>query len=368
MIFDKRELLTCLEVIEKALPVRSPVSVINNIFLNCQEEKVLFSATNLELEIKYTLPHPGQNKFKVLLPPRIVDIIRYLPDQQVKISCDLERHGINITSGPASYSLYGADAAEYPVSSLSTEESTYVDISQARLKQALRQVVFASSNEEGRPVFTGLLFTFDETGVTITGSDTYRVALLKMSVSGILSTPQQVLIPARTIRELVKILNDVEQTVRIGFHKNQVSFDFQQVNVVAKVLDEKFPDITGIIPSDYKTRVQLPREQFEETVTRASLLAEGINRAVCLSLNGSNLQVSTSSQVGKMEEGQAVEAEGEDFKIYLNSRFLLEMMRAVDYKLFRAEFNGTNGPVIFRPGEEEEENYLYLVLPIKMTS
>lgn len=365
MIFKKEELLACLGVIEKALPVRSPVPVINNIYFHCQEEEVLFSATNLEMEITCTLPHHSQHNFKLLLPPRIVDIIRYLPDQNVEISCDLERHAIDISSGPTSYCLYGADPAEYPVSTHIPTEHTYASINQDLLKQALRQVVFASSNEEGRPVFTGLLFSFEQQGITITASDTYRVAMAKVPAPSNLATPQQLLIPSKSIRELIKILNDEDQPVTIGLHKNQVVFDFQRINVVTKVLDERFPDITGVIPTGFRTRLELPRRPLEETVTRASLLAEGVNKAVCLSLSGSSLQVTASSQAGKMEEGLAVKLEGEEFEVFLNSRFLLEMIKSVDYEMFSAEFNGQSGPVIFRPAEEN--HYLYLVLPIKMT-
>ena len=79
--------------------------------------------------------------------------------------------------------------------------------------------------------------------------------------------------------------------------------------MVTKVLDERFPDITGVIPTGFRTRLELPRRPLEETVTRASLLAEGVNKAVCLSLSGSSLQVTASSQAGKMEEGLAVKLE-----------------------------------------------------------
>ncbi|HHX87554.1 MAG TPA: DNA polymerase III subunit beta [Firmicutes bacterium] len=363
LIFKKEELSKILGVIEKALPVRSPVPIVNNIYFHCQEEEVFFSATNLELEIRYTLPYESKHNFKLLLPPKLVEVIRYLPAQDVEISYDLERYRIDIACGPANYHLYGADPAEYPLTEHVTVEHSYTTINQAQLKQALRQVVFASSNEEGRPVFTGLLFSFEQQGITITASDTYRLAISSLTAPSS-SDPQQLLIPARSIQELIKVLNDDDQPVTIGFQENQVVFKFEGITFITKVLDERFPDISGIIPTNYRTRVKLPRQTLEETVTRASLLSEGVNKAICLSLEGSNLKVKGSSEIGEMEESFTVQSEGEEFEIYVNSRFLMDMIKSVDCEQLSTEINGKNGPIIFRP--VEDVHYLYLVLPIKM--
>ena len=366
MKLKKDEIMSCLGVIEKALPVRSPIPIINNIYFHCREKDLLFSATNAELEISCVLNCPGERNFKLLLPPKIIDITRYLPEQNVDITFDVENHAIDISSGQINCSLYGADPAEYPTPIDVLPEYEYITIDQATLKQALRQVVFATSIEEGRPVFTGLLFIFDRSEITIIASDTYRIAQANIPVPGnSLASPQQLLIPARSIKELIKILGDEEEPVTIGIHKNLVIFHFAGVNMVCKVLDEKFPDITGVIPPSFQSRLEIPRKELEETVTRVSLLAEGINKAVCFSSSDSRLQVSASSQVGRMEDSLVVKTEGEDFEIYLNSRFLLEMIKSVDYEMFSVEFNGQNGPVIFKP--KGKSDYLYLVLPIKMT-
>lgn len=368
MYFKKEDLLSCLGIIEKALPIKTtPVPLIDNIYFNCLKDEVLFSATNLEMEITCRLPYHNQQSFKLLLPPRIIDIIRYLPDQNVEMIFDLERFSIEIRSGGSIYCLHGADPAEYPVSTFTEAEQTCPQITLSGFKQALRQVVFASSTEEGRPVFTGLLFSFEPRGITITASDTYRVAISNIPVSDHKVDFEPVLIPARSMRELIKILNDDDQQVAIGFHKDQVIFDFQEIKVVTKVLDEKFPDISGIIPPGFKTRLEFNCRLFEETVNRASLLAEGLNKPICFSYRGneSSLQVTSSSQAGKMEEDLEVKAEGEEFQVYLNSRFLLEMMKSIDCEMLSAEFNGQSGPVIFRPMEENQ--YLYLVLPIKIS-
>ncbi len=365
MIFEKEKLLNCLGIIEKALPVRSPIPIINNIYFRCQEDEVIFLATNLEMEITCRLPYPSRHSFIMLLASRVIDVIRYLPDRKVEITYNSEDRAVNIKSGEARYFLYGADPAEYPVSTAIPVEHTSVTINQALLKQALRQVVFASSSEEGRPVFAGLLFSFEQQGIIITASDTYRVAITEISAPNNLTTPHQLLVPARSIRELIKILSDEDQSMTIGFHKNQVVFDFKGVNVIAKVLDERFPDITGVIPSGFQTRLELSRQSLEEIVTRASLLAEGVNKAVCFSLSESGLQITASSQAGKMEEYLEVKVEGDKCEVYLNSRFLLEMIKSVNCEMLSVEFNGQSGPVIFRP--VGDNHYLYLVLPIKMT-
>lgn len=362
MIFKKDELLFCLDVVKKALPTKAALPVLENIYFKCADGVAQFTAFNLEMEITCRMDHEDAPGIELLLPPAIVDVVRHLPGRSVAIDIDTDVKDIRISSGEASYNLHGANAAEYPKLEV-TDDAITILVSGEELKRALKQVVFAASTDIGRPVFTGVLFAFEESTLVVIASDTYRVAMADVQIPNC-PIKEKLLIPAKTIKELIKLPIDDDQQISLSVCRSQVTFNLGDIMLTAKTLDEKFPVLNDIIPSDYKTRLEIPRQEFGDAVTRAALLATGENRAISFEVNGSGLSISVNSEMGAMKEPLSVDSEGEELSIYLNAKFLLEMIKTVGYEKVAAEFNGPNGPVIFRPADDN--GYLYLVLPIKM--
>ena len=237
-------------------------------------------------------------------------------------------------------------------------------VEQRYLKQVLKEVVFATSTDETRPAFNGVLFHFEEKGITLNASDTYRLAVKKMSNEAWQFERQRYLIPAKALRDLLRILADDGEAVAVYPYNKKVVFNLGEVYFATRVLEEKYPDVSGVIPDSYKTRVLLDRKTLEETVSRAALLAEGINQAVQLSARHNQLEVKVSSQIGRMEEELPASQEGDDVEVYVNSRFVMDILKVTDAKEIIIELHGLNGPIIFRLVDDTE--YLYLVLPIKM--
>ena len=205
---------------------------------------------------------------------------------------------------------------------------------------------------------------FNQDQITLTASDTYRLVVKKISSPDLSFEKRPLLVPARSVRELVKLLDESGGQTSVYPGDKQVIFQFDSVYFATRVLEEKYPDISAVIPQQYRTRECLQRKQLEETVARAALLAEGINQAVQFSIRDGALTVRVSSQLGRMEEQLPVQKEGENVDLYINSRFILDMLRVADCRDLSVECNGPKGPVILRP--LEDETYLYLVLPIKM--
>ncbi len=361
---DKTSFSRCLDIVEKALPYRTTIPLLNYIYFKMEEEQMLFSATNLEIEIRCTMPYRCSDRAVILFPPKVVEVTRSLPDSEIELMIDPGTFRIDLTGVQADFTLYGLDPEEYPPPMAGVGGSKILTLEQSVLKKILKEIVFASSNEEGRPAFNGVLFMFDQNQITLTASDTYRLAVKKIFMSALPLKKCSLLVPARSVRELVKILGETDGQASIFPKDKEVVFCFDSVHFAARVLEEKFPDVSVVIPQQYRTKVHLQRKHLEETVARAALLAEGINQAIQFSVRDDAMVVRVSSQLGRMEEQLVVQKEGEDVELYINSRFVLDMLRVVDCQDLSLEFNGSNGPVIMRPFEDD--TYLYLVLPIKM--
>ncbi len=361
------QLYSCLEIAEKALPVRSSIPTINSILFTVDENSLTFSSTNLEMSIRVSMSYQGSETGTILLPPKIVDIMRYFPVPEVTMNINWDNFRIDISGGSAHFNLNGADAQDYPAAPF-----TYPDpdngfkTEQKKFKQLLRSVIFAASAEETRPAFNGILFSFDENKLTLTASDTYRLVIKEAADEGWSFEGRKCLVPARVMREFLRIIGDSDQEVSIGFDNKSIVFKFYNINFISRLLEEKYPDVSGVIPGAYKTRIKINCKILEETISRAALLAEGKNQAVNLILNNNRLEAKVSGQEGSMEEMMPVEQEGEDINLHVNTRFVLDILKILEDQEVLIDFHGNDGPIIFRL--LDDHSYLYLVLPIKRIS
>jgi len=354
----------CLEIVEKALPARSTMPVISNILLDINNDCLNFSATNLEMFIKSRMDYEGSESGKILLPPKIVDIMRYFPTDKVTLDINWDNYRINVSGGSANFHLYGSNPEDYPITfDITSSQKKPINIDQKKLKSIIKSVVFAASNEETRPAFNGVLLSSHENTFSLTASDTYRLAIKELKDDNWSLDDNHSLVPARSMRELLRILGEHNANILILREKNILAFQLQGVYFATRLLEEKYPDVSGVIPNDYKTRIILERKDFEETINRASLLAEGKNHAVNIIVNNNQLEVKVSGQEGSMEEILPVVQDGEDIELFANTRFVSDVLKIIEEQKIIVDFHGDGGPLIFRI--EEDPGYLYLVLPIK---
>ncbi len=358
------QLYNCLDTVEKALPIRSTVPMINSILFEVRQEALLFSSTNLEMAIMVSLDYSSNESGTILLPPKIVDIMRYFPVSEVNLDINWDNYRIDISGGSAHFNLNGADAHDYPTAAFGQPDpESGFNIEQQRLKKILRSVIFAASAEETRPAFNGILFAFDGPKITLTASDTYRLVVKEIQDESWSFEERKCLVPARVMREFLRIVEESEREVLIGIDNKTIAFNFDSINFTSRLLEEKYPDVSGVIPGSYKTRIKIDRKMLEEVISRAALLAEGKNQAVNLILNNNQLEAKVSGQEGSMEELMPVEQDGEDINLHVNTRFVLDILKILEEKEILIDFHGNDGPLIFRL--VDDLSYLYLVLPIK---
>ncbi len=364
ILLNAEHFKNCLEIVEKALPARSTMPVISNILLDINNDCLNFSATNLEMFIKSRMDYEGGESGKILLPPKIVDIMRYFPTDKVTLDINWDNYRINVSGGSANFHLYGSNPEDYPVTfDITSSQKKPINIDQKKLKSIIKSVVFAASNEETRPAFNGVLLSSHENTFSLTASDTYRLAIKELKDDKWSLDDNHSLVPARSMRELLRILGEHNANILILREKNILAFQLEGVYFATRLLEEKYPDVSGVIPNDYKTRIILGRKDFEDTINRASLLAEGKNHAVNIIVNNNQLEVKVSGQEGSMEEMLPVVQDGEDIELFANTRFVSDVLKIIEEQKIIVDFHGDGGPLIFRI--DEDPGYLYLVLPIK---
>ena len=346
---DTYQFQDALNLVKGVLPKRGFVPVINNILL----KEGRLTATDLRM----TISKPVESELNLLLPPKIVDVVNSFSNAEMTMQLDGK---LIVKSGTAEFKLTTDEGIDdYPITQWAEELHELPDDFVA----VVQSVVFAASDEETRPAFRGVLFESVDGVLTMTASDTHRLAQAEVNAG----LPDcRYLIPARGLRELSKLKGKLS----IGFTDSAVTFKADETMLVIRLLDEKYPDVSGVIPKENKTTVYVPKlsEHLADVLKRAMLLVDGKNKAVNITVTeerdilgemSDKMTVKVSSEVGSMEEGFTVKRTGEEVDVFLNAGYLADGLK---YEAIELNFNGDGGPVtVTRPGYK----YLYLMLPIK---
>jgi len=354
-----------LQTVVKAVPSKSSLTMLEGILFNCQGNSLTLTATNLELCISSAFTIEQQEICQVILPPKVVEIIRKLPGETVQITINPENYLTEIVSGQSEFQLYGFNPDEYPplpqFSSQTVEFSFNVKVTDFR--RALRQTLFCVSHDEGKPAFTGLLFSLQEERLTLSASDTFRLATTNCRVNKPMNAGK-FLVPAKNLQEVLRVFTEEEETIQVTVSQNQIFLSCRDKKIVSRLLAENFPNVERVIPKELTGSVYIDCLKFMQAVERSSLLSEGGNNVVRLSISSGELIMRAASKYGKTQENVPLKLEGEGVEISLNSRFILEMLKISEGESCIMELTGPNKPCIIK--DSLHPDYLYLVLPIKI--
>jgi len=361
---SKDNLCRHLDIVEKALPGKTTMPMLNYIFLKTYPGQLVFLSTNLEIGVRSVYHTSLEDEIAVLIPPRFIDIIKNLPPGNLKIEINPDNYQIDIKSSHSHFKLNGVNSEEYPAFSESSPTGQPLVLKGENLKRLIKKNIFAVSQDESRPAFTGILLTIKDNKLTLTTSDTYRLVLKEFSIESWDFKDGDFLIPARALRELMKLV-DEDMEVSIFPQDNQLAFAFGNVFFFSRLIDDTFPEVKGVIPQQTVTKCLVNNSNLESAINRASLLVDPQTQALQINVSGNELEVKVSSKLGHMEEKVSlISQEGENISIFLNTRFLMDILKVTEEENLEMHFSGLEAPCIIRP--EKEEDYLYLVLPIKM--
>ncbi len=361
--FDQAAMMKSLQKIERVVPLRSPLQILQGIHMKLSGNKLVLTATDLDLGIKTELNVKGLKDGEAVIPEKIVAVVRSLPPGATEICLDYETMAVALKQENINFKLRCFNPEEYPPFPGEEEDIKKLKISGFLFKEMLKKTLFAVSTDASKPVFNGINFNFAAENMRVAASDTFRLALYKVEVK--INGGENVVftLPTKAMKEFERIIED-EDIIEMGIFKGQVIFSFGVTTLVTRMLENKFPDVFRVVPQDFLTRISVNKNLFEMALERAGLLAEKEIHAVNLSIFGGEIVVSASSSLGNNKETLSLLSfKGENVDIIMNIKFLTEVIKVLKDDKVDLSFRGAAGPVVITT--ERENNYLYLALPIK---
>jgi DNA polymerase III subunit beta len=359
-----------LSVVSRAVSTRSTLPILANVLLRTEDAGLKLTATNLEIGITYWVAGKIETDGATTVPARLLtDLVNSLPAGD-RVDLDLQAGDtLDLRCGRFETHIKGIDADEFPAIQTAGERPT-TRIAQNVLRRALAEVVFAAASDEARPILTGVLARFEGDQLTLAAADNYRIAVKTIPVLD--AVPEtSIVIPARALNELARVLADVEDPIEIviAAGRNQVMFHLDGIDLVSRLIDGQFPNYQQVLPAGHTTRAVLDREELLRAVRPAALIAHESANIVKLQVSSdgdAGITVSANAEVGDHVGAVEAAVEGDGTTIAFNARYLADVLTNVDAEQFALELNGPLSPGVFKP--VGDDRYVHVVMPVRTTS
>lgn len=346
------------------------IPILDNFLFELNENELKVSASDLETTLSAVLKVESQDTGSVAVPARLLlDTLKTFPEQPLTFVVEEDSNTLELSSSQGKYALAYADSDEFPTV-IDIEEPETTTITADVLATAITKTIFATGNDDLRPVMTGVLFQFSTEGLTFVATDAHK--LVKYSREDITApNDADFIMPKKPLNLLKNILAGKEEEVLIEYSDSNARFTFEQTQLVCRLIDGKYPNYEAVIPKENPNVLQIERLQFLNSVRRVSIFSNKTTHQVKLSLAGSELHISAEDLdfSNKAEERLTCDYDGDDLQIGFNSRFLTEMLNNLDSDAIELAMSLPNRAGILTPkdGLEEGEKVLMLVMPVMLS-
>ncbi|MFC1944393.1 DNA polymerase III subunit beta [Chloroflexota bacterium] len=361
-----------LAIVGRAVAGRTTLPITNNILLATEGNRLRLAATNLELSISFWLDAQVEEEGTITVPSRLItDFVNSLPNDRTSLALSPGSRTLELRCARYEARISGLDSSDFPqIPRVADVEGTAIEVAHDALRQAINHVAFAASVEDSRPVLTGVQAEFDGDQLTLAAADGFRLAVHSLSLSSQVEK-MAVIIPARCLSELTRLLGDHEDSVGITVNskRNQVLFKLKDIEVVSQLIQGTFPNYHQLIPKGFATRAVVSLSDFLKATRSASVFARDGSGIVRLMMTprgeASEGKMSISAraeEVGdNLGEVDAV-VEGEEAKIAFNGKYLTDVLGVLSGEKVALETTSPSSPGAIRL--LGTDNYVHVVMPM----
>jgi len=364
---NQNELNKAVNIVQKAVSSRTPLPILSGILIEAKDNILTLTATDLELGIKTYFPCEIEEEGSIVVQSRLIgDFVRKLPSNTYVFIETMGNNNMEIKCLNSEINILGNSADEYPNNTFDNEGETF-KIKSEVLKNLIKHTYFAAAIENIKPLFTGCLIEIKNNLCTVVALDGYRMAVKKEKIDykGDIS----IVIPSKTLFEILRIIEENKDETEITVSESHISFKVENTIIISNLLEGKFIDYEGIIKDNYVTVVKVNTEDMRDSIERASLLArDDKNNLIIMDIKDFNMQINSASEYGNVEENISIDKEGEDIKIGFNSKYILDYLKVIDSEMISLNLIGKNNPCFIKEeNEENKDNYIYMVLPVRIS-
>ena len=365
LICSKANLLKGVNIVSKAVPSKTTMSILECILIDASASEIKFTANDMELGIETIVEGEILEKGIVAIDAKVFsEIVRKLPDNDVTIDTD-SNYQISITCEKANFHISGKSGEDFSYLPY-IEKTDFISLSQFTLKEVIRQTIFSIADNDNNKLMTGELFEIHNNEFKVVSLDGHRISIRKIELKDSY-TDRKVIVPGKSLQEVSKILSgETDEEVRIFFTGNHIVFEFDNTMVVSRLIEGEYFKINQMLSSDYETKFVINKKELLSCIDRATLLVkEGDKKPIIFRITDEDMEISINSQLGSMKEEIDIQKEGKDILIGFNPKFLIDALRVIDDENITIYMVNPKAPCYIR---DDEQKYIYLILPVNFNA
>ena len=369
-IVSSTYLLKNLNSISGVITSNPVVPILENVLFEIENGNLLITASDLQTSVLVELQVESKEDGSVAIPAKIlIETLKNLPEQPVTFSIDDQNYNIEINSDNGRYKLAGENSADFPkVPEVNDGYSSVLDSSV--LHSAISNTIFSTSTDELRPAMTGVFFKLSSQSCSFVSTDGHRlVKYIRTDVKGD-EVEHDMILPRKSLNLLKSILpTEKSSEIKLEFNAANAFFSYENVKMVCRLIDERYPDYENVIPSDNSNIITLDKSDILSSLKRISIYANKTTNQVRLKISGSEILISAEDLDFSNEANERISCEhdGDDIEIGFNAKFLIEMLSNLTSEKISFKLSEPNKAGLIVPGEiSDEEDITMLVMPVML--
>lgn len=369
-IVSSSYLLKNLNSISGVITSNPVVPILENVLFEIEGGNLLITASDLQTSVMVELQVESKENGSVAIPAKIlIETLKNLPEQPVTFSIDDQNYNIEINSDNGRYKLAGENSADFPkVPGVNDGYSS--DINSDILNSAISNTIFSTSTDELRPAMTGVFFKLASTGCTFVSTDGHRlVKYIRTDIKGD-EVDHDMILPRKSLNLLKSILpTDKSSDIKLDFNASNAYFSFENIKMVCRLIDERYPDYDNVIPSDNSNTVTITKSELLGSLKRISIYANKTTNQVRFKISGSEILISAEDLDFSNEANERISCEhdGDDIEIGFNAKFLIEMLSNIESEKVMLKLSEPNRAGLLIPEDiNDNEDITMLVMPVML--
>jgi len=369
-IVSTSTLLKQLQAVNGASSSSTVLPILENFLFEIKDGSLTISATDLQTSMTTSLPVESKEDGKVAVPSKILlETLKTLPDQPVAFSVDAQTFAIEISAGDGKYKLSGENGEDFPKIP-TVENASSVSMPASVLAEAINKTIFAVSNDDLRPAMTGVFCQLSPQNITFVATDAHKLVRYRRNDTKS-DAAASFILPKKALTLLKASLGSDDSAVSLEYNSTSALFRFGNINLICRLIDERYPDYEAVIPQSNPNKLTLDRSQFLNSLRRVVIFANKTTHQVRLKINGSELNISSEDVdfSNEAHERLGCQYEGEDMEIGFNAKFLIEMLGNLEGDEVTLEMSTPNRAGLLIPQtNNDNENVLMLVMPVMLNN
>jgi len=365
-------LLKNLQTISGVLNSNTPLPILENFLFDINDGELIISASDLETTMTTKLNVEARENGKIAIPASILlETLKTFPEMPLTFTINGDNFGIELSSDYGKYSLSGQDGEEFPRVPEIDDVKT-LEMPTNVLSDAIVKTVFATGNDELRPVMTGVFFQLGKDNITFVATDAHKLVRYRRNdLKSEIET--SFILPKKPLNLLKNALPSEDTKVNINYNNSNAFFSFNNITLICRLIDGRYPNYEAVIPQENPNKLTVDRQTFLSSIKRVSIFSNKSTHQVRLKITGSELQVSAEDLdfANAAQERMTCQYEGEDMEIGFNARFILDMLNNLRTNEVVLEMSTPNraGLLLEAPNERNgNEDILMLVMPVMLNS